>query len=448
MRHNHNRITLALALLVLCSVCVSGCISDGDSADDVPTDHLSIAVLFVEAVFQGEYGAASGLMSEEMLGAFSEADFTSLALQIEQLYGTMDSVSDTTDGSESGVDVAHVTCEHSTGTVVTYRVVLEEGKVVGFFIDDVVEPYTPPAYADADSFSEINVTVGSPGWELPAVLTMPEGEGPFPAVVLVHGSGASDMDESVGVNKPFKDLAWGLASQGVAVLRYDKRTYSYGSAIAASMDSFTLAEETIDDAVSALAFLSIQERIDPARIVVLGHSLGGYAAPRIAAESSVVDGIVLMAAPARPLEDLIVEQTQYLSMLDGEIDAQEAATIAAVASMAEKIRALSIDEGEVVFGASLAYWAYVSGYDPVATAATLDIPLLAIWGERDYQVTSEDFQLWQDGLGDRASFVSYASLNHLMMAGTGPSGPEEYYAPAHVAADVVNDIASWCKALQ
>ncbi len=447
MNRTHAARSIGVMVLIL-SFCVAGCIS-GDPAPGVEQDdHVALATQFVVSVFAGDHETATGLMSQELKEALPPAAMTGLVQQITGQYGELESISGADDISGESYVAVHVTCLHATGSTIVYRAVFDEGNVAGFFIDDVVGPYTSPSYADLDSFAEIDVTIGTPGWELPAVLTMPVGDGPFPAVVLVQGSGPSDMDESVGVNKPFKDLAWGLASQGVAVLRYDKRTYIYGSAIADLIDSFTLREETIDDAVLALVFLSTQERVDPARIVVLGHSLGGYAAPLIAAESSVIDGIVLMAAPARPLEDLVVEQTQYLSMLDGEIDVQESVSIAVVESMAEKIRTLSLDEGELVLGASLAYWAYVSDYDPVATAAVLDMPLLALQGERDYQVTMEDFQLWQDGLGDMASFVSYVSLNHLMMSGSGPSGPEEYYAAAHVAADVITDIASWCKELE
>ncbi len=104
-------------------------------------------------------------------------------------------------------------------------------------------PYAPPDYAVAGAYTEREVTVGSGEWALPGTLTMPAGPGRFPAVVLVHGSGPNDRDETFGPNKTFKDLALGLASRGVAVLRYDKRTKVYGAKIA-PLKQFTVKEET------------------------------------------------------------------------------------------------------------------------------------------------------------------------------------------------------------
>ena len=135
--------------------------------------------------------------------------------------------------------------------------------------------YRPPDYVARASFSEQQVTVGADSeWALPATLTLPAGKGPFPAVVLVHGSGPNDRDETQGPNKPFQDLAWGLGSQGIAVLRYDKRTLVYRGKLGA-LPNITVKEETVDDALAAVALLRQTPGIDPKRIFVLGHSLGG-----------------------------------------------------------------------------------------------------------------------------------------------------------------------------
>src|SRR5512138_169044 len=159
-----------------------------------------------------------------------------------------------------GYEIVLITCSFEKG-LFDARVVFDKaGKIAGFGIVPPSPPvkYEPPAYADPAKFVESEVTVGSGEWKLPGTLTKPKGTGPFPAVVLVHGSGPNDRDETMGPNKPFKDLAWGLATRGIAVLRYDKRSKVYRSKILGDPKleaAMTVKEETIDDAVAAAALL-------------------------------------------------------------------------------------------------------------------------------------------------------------------------------------------------
>jgi uncharacterized protein len=175
--------------------------------------------------------------------------------------------------------------------------------------------WAPPEYVRPGAFHERTLTVGASPWELPGTLAVPNGTGPFPAVVLVHGSGPEDQDETIGPNRPFKDLAWGLASRGIAVLRYDKRTLRYGSRLRLDSGTFTVRDETVDDARAAVALAAAQPEIDRRRIFVLGHSLGGTLAPRIAQGDPRVAGLVLMGGGARPLSKVLVEQVRYVASL-------------------------------------------------------------------------------------------------------------------------------------
>jgi len=287
--------------------------------------------------------------------------------------------------------------------------------------------------------------VGEDQWKLPATLTLPRGKGPFPAVVLAHGSGPQDRDETIGPNKPFKDLAWGLGSRGIAVLRYEKRTKQYPYAVLGQLKSFTVREEIIDDALAAVVLLRQNPRIDPERIFLLGHSLGGMLAPRIALQDKKLAGLILMAANTRSLPDLMLEQTRYIFSLDGQIDEREARQLSELNEQVRKVKELDIKEGEQVLGASKAYWANLLSYDPVRTAQELELPMLILQGGRDYQVTQEDFEGWRRGLAGQEGvcFKFYPDLNHLFISGVGKSTPAEYARPGHVAQKVIEDIAGW-----
>ena len=308
--------------------------------------------------------------------------------------------------------------------------------------------YSAPAYVTASAFRDEAFTVDAGGWPLQGILSLPAGEGPFPGVVLVHGSGPQDRDASYGPNKLFRDLAEGLASRGIAVLRYDKRTRTHASRVATLRD-FTVKEEVVDDAVAAVKRMRETRRIRADRVFVLGHSLGGMLAPRIAAADPAIAGLILMAAATTPLEQAIVNQARYLAMLDGKVSAEEQTTLDSAANLAAAVRALQQPSDPPIasspFSVPASYWLDLRGYDPPAAASRLKQPMLVLQGERDYQVTMEDHTAWQRALGSRANvqLKSYPALNHMFIAGTGPSAPAEYNRPGHLDESVVRDIAAW-----
>jgi dienelactone hydrolase len=309
--------------------------------------------------------------------------------------------------------------------------------------------YQPPAYVNPAAFSEKDVLVGTGDKALPGTLTMPMGNGPFPAVVLVHGSGPNDRDETIGPNKPFRDLAWGLASQGIAVLRYEKRTKVHPEQFTANS---TVKEETIDDAIAAVSLLRQTAQIDSQKVYVLGHSLGGMLIPRI---GTMIDpnvaGFIILAGNTRPLEDLLIEQITYIVSVDGKISGEEQAQIDIIKQQVANIKnpqlSSAVPASELPFGIPAAYWLDLRDYRPAAIAQTLQQPMLILQGERDYQVTMVDFQGWQQALASRQNvvFKSYSDLNHLFMEGSGKSTPGEYLMAGHVSETVINDIANWIK---
>jgi len=329
---------------------------------------------------------------------------------------------------------------------------INTGQISGLFFqpnqDAQSKLYKSPAYVDSSKFEENDITFGLDQWKLPGTLTLPKGDGPFPAIVLVHGSGPNDRDETIGPNKPFKDIAQGLASQGIAVLRFDKRTKVYGAVMAKTADQITVKEEVLDDAAGAIEFLRQQPQIDPKRIFVLGHSLGGYLAPRIAQANPDIAGEIILAGAARPLEDLIQEQTHYILDNDQTLSAQQKQSqLSQIQQQIEAVKALTAQSSakDIFFGMSVPYWLDLKNYQPAELARSLTIPMFIAQGERDYQVTMQDFGIWKNALAghDNVRLKSYADLNHLFISGEGKSIPAEYQTPGNVSATVIQDMAVW-----
>jgi fermentation-respiration switch protein FrsA (DUF1100 family) len=266
----------------------------------------------------------------------------------------------------------------------------------------------------------------------------------------VHGSGPHDGDETIGPNKPFRDLAWGLASRGIAVLRYDKRTLTHGQKMATMADRITVKEEVVDDAASAVGVLQSTDGVHPGKVYLLGHSLGAYLAPMIAGQTPDLAGLTLMAGNTRPMEDLIVEQYTYLANLDGSVSPDEQKELDKIKDQVARVKDPSLSPetppSELPLGLPASYWLSLRNYRPGEAANELDKPVLALQGGRDYQVTMDDFDGWKEALSSKnATLKLYPSLNHLFMEGTGPPTPDEYGSVGHVAEEVINDIAAWLK---
>ncbi|WP_374605345.1 alpha/beta hydrolase family protein [Arenimonas sp.] len=306
----------------------------------------------------------------------------------------------------------------------------------------------PPAAIDApppvatSMFTEREFPVG----DLGGTLTLPRGAGPFPAVVIVHGSGPADRDNTHGPNKPFLDLAYGLAERGVMVLRFDKRTWLR----AATLGPEATAEEVqVRDVLRAVRQLRALRESDDARVFVVAHSLGGYISPRIAARDPGLAGLVLLAGLARPLYEAVPEQVRYLTARDGLMTELETASLREVERQRDEIRGF-VAGGPAprrpMLGIPNAYWLDHGRMRPVPDARALAKPMLLLQGERDYQVTvDDDLRLWREGLAGHPDVrvITYPALNHLFLRGEGPPGPEEYRREGRFDAAVIADIAAW-----
>ena len=381
---------------------------------------------------------------ENMKKQVSQADVQQVWASLISDYGAFDYYkTDITLTTKDGYQIVDVPVIFKNGSATLRFALNAKGEISGFFITD-----NATASNSMQLANDTEVTFGSAEYPISGSLTLPEGEGPFPAVILVHGSGPSDRNEQIGPNLPFMDLAEQLSAQGVAVLRYDKRTYLYGNQLAQLTD-ITVQDETIDDVVYALDYLQTLDNIDTEHIYIAGHSLGGYLVPRIAAQTPEAAGYILLAASARPIEDLLLEQTEYILSLEKSLDdASKEKLLKQTQDMVDTIKALTPDSeytADQLGGTPASYWLDLKNYDPIAEVQDINKSFLVLQGGRDYQVTKTDYDLWQSAFGEYSDvhFRFYDNLNHLFMSGTGKSVPNEYQQKNTVDTVVGKDIANF-----
>ncbi len=436
-----------IALIIVLGIILSGCLEEQPQQQQPVKTIEELAINIITLLMKNNFSDVYSFFDSSISSQITGEEFASIwEQQVIPSHGTIIGIVQTRVSNESGYSVVYVTCNFSEVDNLDVKILFNsERKVVSLLVVPIQEEfqYTPPSYVNLSLFNEEEVVIGSGKWMLPGTLTIPNGNGPFPAVVLVHGSGPNDRDETYGPNKPFKDIAWGLASQGIVVLRYEKRTKQYPNESAA-IENFTVEDETIDDALTGVDLLNNSLVVNHSDIFVLGHSLGGMLAPQIALQDDRIDGLIILAGPTRSLEDLILEQTQYLANLSGINQSNQ---IEFIKDMVEKIKNLDINESELVLGAPKSYWVYLSTYDPVVAAQSLRIPMLILQGKRDYQVTMMDFVRWNNTFSKRSSVTlfTYQFLNHFFISGTGVPNNSEYLIEGHVAEEVILDIGVWIK---
>lgn len=327
----------------------------------------------------------------------------------------------------------------------------ENNKIKGFYfipVDDRPK-YKIPAYHNEAAASEKKILMTTDSYRIPGTLAIPNTPGKHPLVILVHGSGANDRDETVGPLKPFRDLSSGLTSQGIAVLRYEKRTRLFKSRMNHEASTYTVRQEVMEDVKKAIETAKNDSSIDPTQIYLCGHSFGGMMLPRLAKENPSVKGLIYLAPNARKLEDLFVAQAEYLANeLTDPIKKNQ--YVDSVKSQRDRIKALNskaVNDSSKIFESPSSLWYELSSYDPIATAKSLDMPMLFIFGSRDYQVTSIDAELWLKAFksNEKVTFKMYPKLNHFFVEGAGKSLPSEYEKPGNVDFGLITDIANWLK---
>ena len=444
---------LSSILLLLALTCVLGLTGCGSQASETSATAQQInyteqTIAAVDKLVNWDYSGFYGYFDKNLKDELSQSALQAAWTDVVTRYGTFDYY--TTDISltaKDGYQIADVPCVFKRGSVTLRLTWNSSGEICGFFITDNTSVSNSLQLAN-----DSEVTFGSEAYPITGSLTMPEGEGPFPAVILIHGSGATDRNEQIGPNLPFMDLAQQLSAQGIAVLRYDKRTYLYPTEMAA-LDGLTVQDETIDDVVAALAFLKTKNTIQSDQIYIAGHSLGGYLMPRIAEQTPDAAGYIMLAASARPMEELILEQTSYILGLEKDLDAASKEKILQqTQERVAAIQSLTADSdvpAEQLMNVPASYWLDLQNYNPLTEVQNINKPLLFLQGARDYQVTTTDFNLWKEAVESapdmNATMQLYDNLNHLFMTGTGKSTPAEYQQKGTFSTDASDTIADFIK---
>ncbi len=365
--------------------------------------------------------------------------------------------------TSNGYRAAVVTVDFVHGRVGLAWSFSATGRVAGLHL--VAPPASPasgpavwrrPPYDHPTAFRRVQVSIGSGYLRVPAQLDVPIGRGPFPAVVLIPGSGPENMNEQVsqGPEEPFRDIADGLASSGIEVLRYDKPTYVNPTAFEGQAHAPRVTPSVTDaqDAAAAAVWLSHEASVKSGRVFLLGHSLGGAIAPLVAKRVRAVEGLILLAAPAQPLASYLVPQESYLDRLHGPLTPGEKQQLRQLADQVQRAMNPTLTaktpNAALPFGLPAGYWQFYQHYSAPRTAAALHMPMLLLQGGSDYQVPPTDLRMWQTKLAHhrRATFHLFPSLDHLFVPVTGPSTPADYLQPGHVAPEVIAMITAWVHA--
>ena len=315
-------------------------------------------------------------------------------------------------------------------------------------------PVKPYPYREEDLTYENRAA----GISLGATLTLPNGPGPFPAVVLITGSGQQDRDESLLGHKPFLVLADYLTRKGLAVLRSDDR----GAGKSGGNFATATTADFATDVEAAVAYLKTRHEIDPHKIGLVGHSEGGSIAPMVAARNKDVAFIVLMAGPGVPGDQLMV--AQLVAGAEAAGIPHERAVQAGVqqrelfdllmkgaddAAFKQKLSELAGPQADEAYREMTSPWyRYFLAYDPATALRKVSCPVLAINGEKDTEVPAKlnlaaIRAALEQGGNKRFETVELPGLNHLFQTATTGALSEYSQIEETISPSALDKIGTW-----
>ncbi len=316
----------------------------------------------------------------------------------------------------------------------------------------------------AGKFTESEVSFQTADSKIVGNLTIPDGKGPFPAVIVLAGSGPFDRNGDVdprtvaaekqvgqsvlALSSTYRDIAYALAQEGFVTLRYDKR--GVGNSTGEGGD---FPEPSLRDLKAAVAFLKDNPSVDPKRIALVGHSIGGLWALMEAAGNDSVAAVCVMATPAKPMSEVLIEQIEWLVKSQGGNDTDVAAVVAQQRAIYAQLRSGQLDLSTLPPSQRYQY-EYVKAIMDISGAdyaKEIKCPALILQGDKDlFTNIPQESQLLKEafieGGNKDVQLTTFPNLDHMFRPTPDQPSLQLYYKDrGPISPDVVKAIADWMK---
>lgn len=429
-------INVALVLCLLFSGCNSNISNNINTDKEINVEEYSLSelsLMYCEEMVEGKFDNIVNDFSSELSAQVNKQTLKQVWNNYTSNIGEYSSEYEITEKSENTFDVSLKFKDNGLKVSLSFD---ENKKINGIYLNYCDANSINGKNEDADDsenkeekYRENHITIGE--CNVDGVLTLPVSGEKCPVVVMVQGSGQSDYNEKSGDVKPFEDIAIGLAENGIASIRINKRFYQYPELYS---DDATIYDEVLNDIYDAIDYVENDKKIDTDRIYLLGHSLGAMLGPQIINEKSSICGFISMAGSPRKLEDIILDQNkEYLSELDIE-EKEKEKQLQKVIDIVEKIKNIDESSKETLLGASARYWISLDSIDYKALSQNITIPVLVLQGNEDKQISVEtDFSELKQIFSENGEYILYEGLDHLFMKD----------GETHVDDKVIEDIIKW-----